>query len=136
MSMFADNTKCHHAVRNLRDKEILQSCQDWRIDLNKSKCGVLQFTHCLQPTINQYTLADIAVKPLTCQKDLGVSISKDLKWNQHMQDISSKAKKMLGFFKRTTSGIHVKRVQKILYFIIVRSQLAYSSQVYQQHPND
>jgi hypothetical protein len=45
-------------------------------------------------------------------------------------------KKMLGFFKRTTSGIHVKRVQKILYFIIVRSQLAYSSQVYQQHPND
>ncbi|CAB4036689.1 Hypothetical predicted protein, partial [Paramuricea clavata] len=77
--MFADDTKYHRAVRNLQDREILQSdlnnitnwCQDWRMDLNKSKCRVLQFTRCLQPTINQYTLVDIPVKPLTCVKDLG-----------------------------------------------------------------
>jgi hypothetical protein len=45
------------------------------------------------------------IKPLTCEKDLGVSITKDLKWNQDVQDISSKANKMLDFVKRTTSGI-------------------------------
>jgi hypothetical protein len=60
-------------------------------------------------TINQYTLVDIPVKPLTCEKDLGVSIAKDLKWNQHVQDISSKANKMLGFVKRTTFSIHDNR---------------------------
>jgi hypothetical protein len=61
VSMFADDTKCHCAVRNLQDKEILQSdlnnitnwCQDCRVDLDKFKCGVLQFTRCLQTTINQ-----------------------------------------------------------------------------------
>jgi hypothetical protein len=37
---------------------------------------------------------------------------------------------MLGFVKRTASGIHDKRVQKILYLTIVWSQLAYSSQVW------
>ena len=138
VSMFADYTKCHRAVRNPQDREILQSdlnnitnwCQDWRMDLNKSKCGVLQFTRCLQPTINQYTLVEIPVKPLTCVKDLGVSITKDMKWNQHVQDLSSKANKMLGFVKRTASGIHDKRVRKILYLTIVPSQLAYSSQVW------
>ena len=107
VSLFADDTKCRRAVRNLQDREILQSdlnnitywCQDWRMDLNKSKCGILQFTRCLQPTINQYTLVDIPIKPLTCVKDLGVSITKDMKWNQHVQDLSSKANKMLGFVK-------------------------------------
>ena len=84
--MFADDTKCHRAFRNLQDREILQSdlnnitnwCQDWRMDSNKSKCGVLQFSRCFQPTINQYTLVDIPVKPLTCVNDLGVSITKDI----------------------------------------------------------
>jgi hypothetical protein len=47
-----------------------------------------------------------------------------------VQDLSSKANKMLGFVKRTASGIHDKRVWKILYLTIVRSQLAYSSQVW------
>ena len=101
VSMFADDTKCHCAVRNLQDKEILKSdlnnitnwCQDWRVDLDKFKCGVLQFTRCLQPTINQYTLVDIPVKSLTCEKYLGVSITKHLKWIKHVQDISSKANK-------------------------------------------
>ena len=130
--------KQYTSSSNPQDREIQQSdlnnitnwCQDWRMDLNKSKCGVLQFTRCLQPTINQYTLVDIPVKPLTCVKDLGVSITKDMKWNQHVQDLSSKANKMLGFVKRTASGIHDKRVRKILYLTIVRSQLAYSSQVW------
>ncbi|CAB4041278.1 Hypothetical predicted protein, partial [Paramuricea clavata] len=44
VSMFADDTKCHRAVRNPQDRVILQSdlnnitnwCQDWRMDLNKS----------------------------------------------------------------------------------------------------
>ena len=59
-----------------------------------------------------------------------MSITSDLKWNKQVRDISLKANKMLGFVKRTTHVICNQSVRKALYLTMVRSQLAYGSQVW------
>ena len=100
------------------------------MDLNQTKCGVLHLTRSREPTITEYTVLDAPVNRSSRQRDLGISITSDLKWNTQVQDISSKANKMLGFEKRTAYAICNQSVRKALYLTLVRSQLAYGSQVW------
>ncbi len=137
-AMFADDTKCHRPIKNSEDNKTLQSdldnitnwCHVWKMDLNQTKCGVLHLTRSREPTITEYTVLDTPVNRSSRQRDLGISITSDLKWNTQVQDISSKANKMLGFVKRTAYAICNQSVRKALYLTLVRSQLAYGSQVW------
>ena len=138
MAMFADDTKCHRAIKNLQDSEILQSdlnnitrwCHDWRMELNKSKCVVLHITRSRAPAITQYTVLNSPISQTNSQKDLGMLITNDLKWNKQVQEVSFKANKMLGFVKRSSYDIYNQSVRKMLYLTLVRNQLAYGSQVW------
>ena len=138
VTMFADDTKCHRHLRNLQDTIILQQdldsvanwCNDWRMDLNQTKCVVMHFSRIAQPMITQYTISDTPVLQSSSHKDLGITTTNDLKWNKQVQEISTKANKMLGFIKRTAFDIRQRRVRKVLYLTMVRSQLAYGSQVW------
>ena len=138
MAIFADDTKCYRPTKNSEDNKTLQSnldnitiwCHEWKMDLNQTKCGVLHLTRSREPAITQYTVLDSPVNRSNSQRDLGMSITSDLKWNKQVQDISLKANKMLGFVKRTTHVICNQSVRKALYLTMVRSQLAYGSQVW------
>ena len=138
MAMFADDTKCHRAIKNLQDSEILQSdlnnitrwCHDWRMELNQSKCVVLHITRSQAPTTTQYTVLNSPVNQTNSHKDLGMFITNDLKWNKQVQEVSFKANKMLGFVKRSSYNIYNQAVRKMLYLTLVRNQLAYGSQVW------
>ena len=138
MAIFADDTKCYRPIKNSEDNKTLQSdldnitiwCHEWKMDLNQTKCGVLHLTRSREPTITQYTVLDSPVNRSNSQRDLGMSITSNLKWNKQVQDISLKANKMLGFVKRTTHVICNQSVRKALYLTMVRSQLAYGSQVW------
>ena len=52
VTMFADDTKCHRALQHPDDNTILQSDldkitvwrHDWKMSLNQSKCGVVDFS--------------------------------------------------------------------------------------------
>ena len=109
MAIFADDTKCYRPIKNSEDNKTLQSdldnittwCHEWKMDLNQTKCGVLHLTRSREPTITQYTVLDSPVNLSNSQRDLGMSITSDLKWNKQVQDISLKANKMLGFVKQT-----------------------------------
>ena len=136
--MFADDTKCHRPLPNLQDTKILQQdldkitnwCHDGRMDLNQTKCVVMHFSRILRPTITQYTLSGTPVQQSSSQKDLGIITTSDLKWNKQVQEISTNANKMLGFVKRTAFDIRQRQLRKVLYLTMVRSQLAYGSQVW------
>jgi hypothetical protein len=120
VTMFADDSKRHRHLRNFQDTIILQQdldsvanwCNDWRMNLNQTKCVVVHFSRIAQPIITVHT------------------ITNDLKWDKSVQEISTKANKMLGFVKRTAFDIRQRRVHKVLYLIMVRSQLAYDGQVW------
>ena len=136
--MFADDTKCYRPVNKLADCKSLQNdlnklvtwCSDWRMDLNQSKCGVLSFTRSRQPIIAEYQLIDTSLKSLITQKDLGMIISNDLKWNKQVHGTVLKANAMLSFIRRSASDINNIQVRKILDLSLVRSKLGYASQVW------
>ena len=138
MAMFASDTKCHRPIKNSEDNKTLQSdldsitnwCHDWKMDLNQTKCGVLHLTRSREPTITQYTVLDTPVNRSNSQRDLGMSITGDLKWNKQVPEISLKANKMLGFVKSTAYAICNQSARKALYLTMVRGQLAYGSQVW------
>ncbi len=73
---------------------------------------------------------DTPVNNVPAQKDLGILITPNLKWNLHVSKMSAKANKLLGFVKRSCHDIHDPRVRAALYNNLVKSQLAYSSQVW------
>ncbi|CAB4007706.1 Hypothetical predicted protein, partial [Paramuricea clavata] len=83
--------------------------------LESSKCGVLSITRSRQPIIAEYQLIDTLFKSLITQKDLGITISNDLKWNKQVHSTVLKANMMLGFIQRSASDINNIQVCKILY---------------------
>ena len=67
---------------------------------------------------------------MEAKKDLGVLITKRLKWNSQVLAACSKANRMLGFLRRSAFDTHDQLARKLLYLSLVRSNLAYCSQVW------
>ena len=136
--MFADDSKCYHPIKCSEDAEVLQSdinaidswCKEWQMSLNHSKCGLPRITRNSQPIHYSYNVEDNLIKTINKQKDLGVIVSKDLKWSLNVQAVSNNANKMLGFVKRSCFHASDPKVRKTLYLTLVRSQLGYCSQVW------
>jgi hypothetical protein len=76
------------------------------MELNQSKCGVLHLTRPREPTITQYTVLGTPVNRPNSQKDLGMSITGDLKWNKQVQEISSKPEGQQDAGFREANSIH------------------------------
>ena len=123
LDLFADDTKCYHAIRTTDDVKALQCdldgisqwCRTWRMNLNETKCGVLKVTRNLKPVQSSYHLNNdnsansTVICKMLVQKDLGVLITADLKWNQQVSAVCAKANRMLGFVKRLKSCKKIKK---------------------------
>ena len=70
------------------------------------------------------------LKIVSSAKDLGVTVSKDLKWTVHIAHVVAKSNRMLGFLKRNCLGDLKKGCLKLLYISLVRSNLCYTSQLW------
>ena len=107
----------------------------WRMTLNESKCGVLTVTRNVNSVqsscqiTNEDNTNTLLIKKLAVQKDLGVLITADLKWDQQVNVACWKANRMLGFVKRSSIDISNPRIRASLYRTLVPSYFAYCSQV-------
>ena len=70
------------------------------------------------------------LKIVSSAKDLGGTVSKDLKWTTHIAHVVAKSNRMLGFLKRNCSDDLNKESLKLLYISLVRSNLCYASQLW------
>ena len=138
VALFADDTKCYRSIESMENSACLQRnldhvnqwCDLWQMDLNQSKCGLLSITRNASPFHLPYQLSDVQVKTMEAKKDLGVLVTKHLKWNSHVLAACSKANRMLGFLRISAFDTHDQRARKLLYLSLVRSNLAYCSQVW------
>ena len=73
-----------------------------------------------------YSLEGTVLKNVDNIKYLGVTISKDLKWNTHVSNVCTKANRTLGFFRRNLSSCP-QDVKEMAYKGLVRSILEYAS---------
>ena len=100
---------------------------------NPSKCKVMHMSRkkvCSSASL-QYHLNDKPLESVTHISDLGVIVSKDLSWANHIEDICTKANKTLGLIKRVCARDVVDaNTRKLLYCAVVRPKLEYASCVW------
>ena len=77
-----------------------------------------------------YTLDNKRLECLKSIRDLGTTVYVDLRWSQHISEITSKANQTLGLIKRACRDMRDLDTRKCLYCTLVQSQLEYASELW------
>ena len=96
---------------------------------NPSKCQVLHITPARNPLQTQYVLHGQVLEAVDHAKNLGLDIGHDLNWNQHIQNVTTKANRTLGFIRKNIQTKH-KGIRQAAFNTIVRPQVEYASPVW------
>ena len=106
LSMFADDTKLYRVIKNqTTDTSILQGdidamlhwTKDWLMEFNIDKCSTVTFGRGQK---NTYTLTGRPLESVSCQKDVGVHVPANLKFEEQCGAAVAKANCVLGQIKR------------------------------------
>ena len=142
VQLFADDTVMYLAVSNLHDAHILQQDLDqlhawelqWNMGFNPSTCVVIHVTRVKTQVPSEYLLHCQILESVGGSKYLGVEISSNLTFNNHIQKICTSANRSLGFIKR---NIRTKSpaIREMDYNTLVRPLVEYSSSVWRPNAN-
>ncbi|KAK3098461.1 hypothetical protein FSP39_019707 [Pinctada imbricata] len=99
------------------------------------KCTVLSVTTKRKPIKHNYTLHNHTLEPVSSSKYLGITLQSNLKWDNHIHDITAKANKTLGFLKRNLKTAN-QNIKDQAYRALVRPKLEYASSVWDPHTKE
>ena len=84
--------------------------------------------------LQKITLNNQPLQYVQHYKYLGVTVSHNLSWTQHIHDICKKARRVLGtIYHRITKNTNDSRIILRLYTTLVRPHLEYAAQVWNPH---
>ena len=145
IGLYADDTKMWRKIFSEHDCVLLQkdinTLYDWslknKMHFHPSKCKILQI-HNNEPLCTKILplakyhnfINEDFIDFTECQRDLGVLVSSNFKWDDHQQKVLNKAHKMLGITKRTCHYIIDPRKCRSLYLSLVRSQFEHCSSIW------
>ena len=101
----------------------------WSMEFHPQKCSTLRVSRKREKTTPSYHLHGQTLENVTTTKYLGVTIQDNLQWDTHIDTITKKANKTLGFVRRTLK-IGNKRTKETAYKALVRPLLEYASTVW------
>lgn len=130
--------KIYKVINDQHDQRLLQNdldklnayCTLNKLDLNISKCCCITLSRSTKALKYDYKINGQSLLRAESDLDLGVTLDSKLLFDQHIDNISAKAMKTLGFIFRVTKDFKQIRTLKILFCSLVRSQLEYASQVW------
>ena len=141
LSLYADDILLYSVISSPEDYISLQHDIDqiyaWSVDnlmtFNAAKCKCMLISrrrndHCPSLYLNSHQLERVE-----CYKYLGLLLSSDLSWSDHIQSTCSKARKLVGLLYRQFSGNTSPEVMAKLYTSLVRPHLEYGAQVWHPH---
>ena len=128
--LFADDYVLYRNIKSPLDCQILQDDlnswakweMDWQMKFNVSKCHSTRVTR-LHPR-NQiqfsYTLHQQTLVQVQSAKYLGLTITDNLDWGQHISEMTCKATKTLGFLRRNLALAprHTKKLHTKHWFVL------------------
>ena len=137
VKLYADDKKIYRKILDpIIDCQLLQAdlnnlsewaCK-WQLRFNAHKCESIHITHSRDKSVTNYTL-NKPLKDVDSFKDLGVVITKDLSWGNHVSMTVNKANKVLGSIKRSVGTANIN-VFSMLYKSLVRPILECASPVW------
>ena len=139
--LFADDTKIFRAITSKNDALHLQSDIDtltrwsekWGMEFNREKCHVLtlgkfedtKYTH-------RYELGGEEIEHVFTEKDLGITIDSELKYDEHISNKIKIANGIVGLMRRSFSYLDPESFKK-LFCAFVRPHLEYAQSVWAPH---
>ena len=95
-------------IRNNDDTILLQNDLNkiaewefmWQMQFNIDKCFILRVGRPKHKLVHLYTLHNQNLSETDSAKYLGLTITSDLQWNQHINNITNKANSILGLLRR------------------------------------
>lgn len=134
--LFADDTSLYVTVENPLSSatqlntdlgKIFDWGLTWLVDFNPNKTESLLITRKHSNQIHpRLEMGNTEVKEVTQHKHLGLTISKDLTWNCHINQISEKAWKRIGSLRRKKFILDRHTLNK-LYITYIRPLLEYGN---------
>ena len=142
--LFADDCVLYRNINSPLDCQILQddlnSLAKWEMDwqmkfkkFNVCKCHSMRVTR-LHPSRQiqfNHTLHQQTLEQVQSAKYIGLTITDDLDWGQHISEITCKATKTLGFLRRNLA-LAPRHTKEVAYKTLVQSQLEYAAPIW--HP--
>ena len=101
----------------------------WLMEFNPSKCEILSLTCKRSPTAYSYTLHGHTLNRVKSTKYVGLTITSDLNWNKHINNITARANQSLGFVKSNVTT-RSRNIKAKVYKALVRPRLEYCSTVW------
>jgi hypothetical protein len=106
--------------------------REWLMVFHPLKCNVLRITRKKTKVIHQYTLHGQVLEDASTARYLGVTISDDMTWNRHIDQISSRANSKLGFLRRNLK-VRDTKLKEAAYKASVRPAVEYCPSVWDPH---
>ena len=134
-----DDCVLYRNIHSLQDCLILQEDldslgpweSDWQMKFNVAKCHSMRVTrhYSHKQIIHDYTLHQQTLENVQSAKYLGITITENMDWGQHISDISSKATKTLGFLRRNFA-FAPRSTKEVAYKTLVRPKLEYAAPIW------
>ena len=104
---------------------------DWQMKFNVAKCHSMRVTRHLpdKQILFDYTLHQQKLEQVQSAKYLGLTITYNLDWGQHVSEISCKATKTMGFLWRNLA-LAPRHTKEVGYKTLVRPQLEYAAPIW------
>lgn len=136
--LYADDLKLVKVITDVRDSAHLQadvdSLSEWstrnNMSLNIEKCYHIKFTRKLNILKTNYSIKGKRLEEVGEFRDLGVLVDSKLTFIPHIDDIVSRASRMLGFIIRNGKVFQSPQTKILLFNSYVRSVLEYGSVVW------
>jgi hypothetical protein len=123
----ADATKLQENIDALQNWEIT-----WQMSFNPDKCELIRITNKRNKIIVNYYIHGQQLQIVDNAKYLGLTISKNLSWNNRVNNITKKANCTLAFLQRNIQNCP-QRAKTQAYNTFVRPSLEYASTVWDPH---
>ena len=141
--LFADDCVMYRPIKNDNDARQLQTDLDtlttwqtnWQMKFNAEKCYILKISRARNIKQHKYKLSNTFLQETTSHTYLGVEISNDLKWTNHINIITAKASRVLGFVRRNLHSCP-RDLRATVFQSLVRPHLEYCSSVWDPHTKD
>ena len=138
--MYADDILYHRPIQDTRELKEVQSdvtkLEEWSDDnllqLNPQKCKSVILSKKRCPTTRSVSLylCGSELEEVEIFKYLGVLLSRNFSWSDHISELCTKVRKILGLLYRQFYNNVDSATLKQLYLCLVRHHLEYTSQVW------
>ena len=144
--LFADDCILYREIASDADTDKLQADIDklyswsntWQMSFNSKKCHVLSVSRKRQSPFLDYRLGNEPLTVVDSYPYLGVTVSSDLRWHRHVDNICVKATSILNLVRRNIYQCS-EEVKALAYLSLVRPHLEYAAAAwdpYTAHDSD